>query len=118
MKKALVLVDVQKDFCPGGSYPVSYGDEVVAPLNAMVVYAKQNKWLIAASRDWHPIETLTMEGWTAHCVEQTDGAKFHPQLLIDDSIIIISKGKDLSNAHYSAFNGDEISLKELFNKEG
>jgi nicotinamidase/pyrazinamidase len=111
--KALILIDVQRDFCPGGSYPVPAGDEVVSPLNTMIQLAKEQGWKILASRDWHPKSTQNMEGWTAHCIENTQGAEFHPELKIDDSITIISKGnQDLSDKHYSAFNGDFISLKE------
>lgn len=113
-KNALIIVDVQNDFCPGGSYPVPNGDEVIPPLNKMITFAKKNEWIIFASRDWHPISTLEKENWVAHCVKNSKGAEYHPSLKIDDSIIIVSKGEDLSDKHYSAFNGDNISLnKEL-----
>ena len=63
--------------------------------------------MIVASRDWHP------EGEN-HCVRNTDGAKFHPELNIDTSITIITKGEfDLSEKHYSAFNGENINLNDL-----
>jgi len=116
MKKAVLIVDVQNDFCPGGSYPVPHGDEVVKPLNKMINYAKKNGWLIAASRDWHPEYTKDMDGWTPHCIQNTKGAQYHPDLKIDKDIPIINKGEDLGDSHYSAFNGDIISLNELLRK--
>ncbi len=61
---ALLLIDVQNDFCPGGKLAVPNGDQVVEPLNRMVQVAKAQGWLILASRDWHPAETshfTTME---------------------------------------------------------
>lgn len=72
--KALLIVDVQNDFCPGGAYPVRYGDEVVDPINKLLKYARNNKWLVVFSRDWHPAD---MPG-TKHCIQNTFGAKFHP----------------------------------------
>ena len=89
-------------FYPRGGYPVPRGDEVVEPINKLIKYARANGWLIVFSRDWHP-------AGTSHCVENTDGAKFHPNLLVQSNDIIISKGEDTSAKHYSAFNGDNIS---------
>jgi nicotinamidase/pyrazinamidase len=114
--KALLIVDVQNDFCPGGSYPVPKGSEVVKPLNSMITYAKAHGWRVYASRDWHPRSTLEKEGWTAHCIQHTKGAEYHPELNVDNSVTIISKGEDLSESHYSAFNGDNISLSEELQK--
>jgi nicotinamidase/pyrazinamidase len=93
MRKALLVVDVQNDFCPGGSYPVPNGNEVVGPLNEMIAYAKENDWFVAASRDWHPEETKNLEGWTPHCIKNTKGAKYHPKLKLEGSVPIINKGE-------------------------
>ena len=59
MKKALIIVDVQNDFCPGGALAVTHGDEVVAPLNKWIEKAERERdyWIVVATRDWHPRET-------------------------------------------------------------
>lgn len=106
MKNALIVEDVQNDFLPGGAYPVPKGDEVIEPINHLISYARDKGWLVVFSRDWHPVGMN-------HCVKNTEGAKFHPNLLIQLNDIIISKGEDTSNKHYSTFNGDEISLLDL-----
>ena len=109
MENALIVEDVQNDFMPGGGYPVPKGDEVVEPINRLIRYVRKNGWLLVFSRDWHP------EGMN-HCVKNTEGAKFHTDLLIQPKDIIISKGEDTSDRHYSTFNGDNISLLDLLKK--
>jgi len=106
MKNALIVEDVQNDFMPGGGYPVPKGDEIVAPINKLLKYTRNNNWLVVFSRDWHPVGMN-------HCVKNTEGAKFHPNLEIQDNDIVISKGEDTSDKHYSTFNSDDISLLEL-----
>lgn len=118
MKRALLIVDVQNDFCPGGGYPVPEGDAVVEPINRVLEYAREHDWLVVASRDWHPEKTAEMEGWSAHCIRNTYGAEFHTDLAIDENMVVISKGEDLGPAHYSAFNGDEVDLDKLLKQEG
>ncbi len=116
--KALLIVDTQNDFCPGGSYPVPKGDEVVKPLNTVLAYARKNNWKIYASRDWHPKSVFRDNMSKAHCIQETKGAEYHPQLDIQNDVEIISKGEDLSDAHYSAFNGDDKSLEQLMHRDG
>lgn len=111
--KALLIVDTQNDFCPGGSYPVPNGDEIIKPLNFALDHARRNGWKLYASRDWHPASVFKDRPEKAHCVQNTNGAEYHPQLEIDKDVEIISKGEDLSDAHYSAFNGDDKSLEDL-----
>ncbi len=118
-KKALIIVDMQNDFCPGGSFPVPDGNNVVRPLNEMLAKAKEEKWIIVASRDWHPESTLNLKDWKPHCIRNSEGAKFYPGLNIDDSVTVVSKGEiDLSDKHYSAFNGENINLEKYLNKNG
>ena len=106
-KKALILVDVQNDFCPGGSLAVNDGDKVVAPLNAMVEYALRNGWLIVASRDWHPAETKHFAAfggrWPAHCVQDTHGAELHADLDRNKITDVFRKGADPTVDSYSGF---------------
>ncbi len=106
--KALLVVDVQNDFCPGGSLAVKDGDKVVEPINKMIAFAKANGWLIFFSRDWHPEVTshFAKDGgiWPVHCVQNTHGAEFHPNLKV--SGFVISKGMRNGENAYSAFDGN------------
>ncbi len=74
--KALLLVDVQNDFCPGGALPAPFGDEVVPVINSLL----DSFDLVVASKDWHPPQTVHFEKWPPHCVRDTHGAEFHPGL--------------------------------------
>jgi nicotinamidase/pyrazinamidase len=108
-RAALLIVDVQNDFCPGGALPVPSGDRVVPALNEYVDLARARGATVYASRDWHPAITahFTSHGgpWPPHCVQGTDGARFHPSLRLPATTIVVNKGMD-PNAHgYSAFDG-------------
>lgn len=125
--KALLVVDVQNDFCPGGSLAVSKGDEVVKPLNKIMAYAKKNGWLVAASRDWHPKITKHFAKygglWPVHCVQNTRGANFHPKLerRYLDKLCIISKGFRPDEDAYSAFDGENplgVTLEKFLKNNG
>lgn len=115
--KALIVVDAQNDFCPGGSLAVKHGDEVVGPLNRMLAYAKKNNWILTASRDWHPKKTnhFSKYGgqWPVHCVRGTNGAKFHPALKVTKDIMVFSKGTQKDQDAYSAFDGHSDSGEAL-----
>jgi len=112
-KQALIIVDVQNDFCPGGTLAVANGDEVVPPLNKLVDEFLKRGDPVFKSRDWHPPTTKHFEAyggtWPVHCVQNTRGAEFHPQLRDDPRIHIISKGLGDTDC-YSAF--DETNLAE------
>lgn len=118
-KQALIVVDVQNDFCPGGTLAVPHGDEVIAPLNKLIDQFLERGDPVYKSRDWHPPTTrhFTAYGgtWPVHCVQNTEGAQFHPALRDDPRIKVISKG--LSNADgYSAF--EETNLGSQLNNAG
>ena len=106
---ALIVVDVQNDFCPGGSLAVPSGDKVIAPLNKMIAFAKKKGWLVIASRCWHPETTnhFKKDGgiWPVHCVQGSHGAEFHPKLRVKDDATIVSKGTKPREEGYSAFDG-------------
>lgn len=106
---ALVLVDVQNDFCPGGALPVADGDAVLAPLNQAITEALEAGAMVIASRDWHPVAHCSFQDeggpWPAHCVQDTPGAAFHPALALPDGAIRISKGTAFDRDAYSAFDG-------------
>jgi nicotinamidase/pyrazinamidase len=107
-RSALLVVDVQKDFCPGGALEVPHGDRVVPALNRHIEEASARQWPVYASRDWHPPATrhFKPEGeWPPHCVQQTEGASFHPDLRLPSSAIIVSKGQAADSHGYSALEG-------------
>lgn len=111
-KKALVVVDVQNDFCPGGSLAVAHGDEVVAPLNKLMREFLDRGEPVYKTRDWHPEKTKHFAAyggtWPVHCVQNTRGAEFHPDLLDDPRITVISKGFDDRADGYSGFDGTQL----------
>jgi nicotinamidase/pyrazinamidase len=119
-KKALIVVDVQNDFCPGGSLAVAHGDEVVAPLNKLIREFLDCGEPVYKTRDWHPARTKHFAAyggvWPVHCIQETRGAEFHADLLDDPRINIISKGIDESADGYSGFDG--TNLGELLRDEG
>ncbi len=118
-KKALILVDLQNDFCPGGNLAVTFGDEVIPLANQLQTQFD----LVIATQDWHPAdhasfasnhpghqvgEVINLNGisqilWPDHCVQQTPGAAFHPQLHTEKIKKIFYKGTDKSVDSYSAF---------------
>ena len=106
---ALLIVDVQNDFCPGGALPVSKGDRVVPVINRYIRIFQKRNALIFASRDWHPRKTKHFKEfggpWPVHCVQKTQGAGFHPHLKLPRTVIIISKGYKANQDGYSAFAG-------------
>jgi nicotinamidase/pyrazinamidase len=107
--KALLVVDVQNDFCPHGALPVPKGDKVVQVINRYLKIFQRNKYPIFASRDWHPRKTAHFKefggSWPVHCVRKTKGARFHPRLKLPRTVIIISKGCKSNQDGYSAFEG-------------
>jgi nicotinamidase/pyrazinamidase len=113
-RRALVIVDVQNDFCPGGALPVTHGDEVVRPLNRLAEEFLLRGDLVFKSRDWHPAQTRHFAAyggtWPVHCVQGTRGAEFHPALIDDPRIVVISKGMKDEDV-YSAFDGTDLAAQ-------
>ena len=118
-KRALLVVDVQNDFCPGGTLAVAGGDEVVPPLNQLIEEFLERGEPVFKSRDWHPPDTKHFEAyggiWPVHCVQNTKGAEFHPDLIDDPRIRVVSKGLGHTDC-YSAF--DETDLNEQLQQLG
>ncbi|MFP4615359.1 MAG: nicotinamidase [Thiohalorhabdus sp.] len=108
----LLIVDVQNDFCPGGSLAVPEGDEVVPVLNGWIALARKAGVPIYASRDWHPANHISFHDrggpWPPHCIQETQGAAFHPDLQLPEDAAIISKGMDPDRDQYSAFDDTEL----------
>lgn len=119
LASALLIVDVQNDFCPGGALAVPDGDRVVGPLRELAARFAANGLPVIASRDWHPPQTGHFQEfggqWPVHCVQDSWGAAFHPELALPESAIIISKGTDSQADGYSAFAGQDNRGQSLQN---
>lgn len=100
-----VGVDIQNDFCPGGSLAVPNGDEIISPFNAVISQTRAQSGKIVFTRDWHPQNTSHFINWPVHCVQNTNGALFHPKLNIQPHDVIISKGMGADENAYSGFDG-------------
>jgi nicotinamidase/pyrazinamidase len=109
-RDALVIVDVQNDFCPGGALGVPGGDAVVPVLNRYAERFAAAGAPVFASRDWHPAKTSHFKAyggvWPPHCVQGTPGAEFHPRLTLPADAAIVSKGMDPSEDAYSCFQSE------------
>jgi len=115
---ALLLVDVQNDFCPGGALAVPEGDQVVPVLNAWTRAFLAAGRPVFASRDWHPansVHFVTGGGpWPPHCVQGTPGADFHPGLAVPPEVVVLSKGMDpAESGGYSAFEAIDAGGRTL-----
>jgi nicotinamidase/pyrazinamidase len=117
--KALIIVDLQNDFCPGGALPVPEGDRIVPVVNQL----QRHFDLVVATQDWHPADhgsfaanhpgktsgdSVELAGlaqvlWPVHCVQETHGAEFHPQLDTSAVARVFRKGADATVDSYSGF---------------
>jgi nicotinamidase/pyrazinamidase len=117
---ALIVVDVQNDFCPGGALPVPRGDEVIPALNDYIKIFKKTNARIFATRDWHPVNHVSFKAqggpWPPHCIQNTEGAQFHPDLKLPSQTAIVSKAMDSHNEAYSGFDGTELA--DTLKKQG
>ena len=120
MVDALLIVDFQNDFTPGGALPVAEGDEIAEPINRLL----DSFDLVVATRDWHPAEHGSYSGvevdpaewrgadppsiWPVHCVENTPGAQLHPSLDQAKVDVVIDKGQDPQTEGYSGFEATEL----------
>lgn len=108
-RQALLIVDVQNDFCPGGALAVRDGDQVVPVLNEWIEAARHAHSPVFASRDWHPPDhvSFVQRGgpWPPHCLQNTRGADFHRKLNLPADTSIVSKGQNPDRDQYSAFDG-------------
>lgn len=117
---ALMVIDVQNDFCPGGALAIDQGDRVVPVLNRWIEAAKRAGVPVYASRDWHPAihPSFAAEGgpWPVHCLQDTPGAAFHPDLTLPRAAVTVTKGTRFDKDQYSAF--DETGLAEALRTRG
>ncbi len=106
--RALIVVDVQNDFCPGGALAVPDGDAVVEPINRLAAGSP----FVVATRDWHPADhsSFAEQGgpWPVHCVAGTPGAELHAGIDRDCIDVVIDKGQARDREGYSGFEGTEL----------
>jgi nicotinamidase/pyrazinamidase len=109
---ALVVVDIQNDFCPGGALAVADGDKVVPVLNKYIQLFRSSGGPVIYTRDWHPPDhsSFKTQGgpWPPHCVQGSEGAKFRPDLLQPAEGEIVSKA-DRKDEAYSFFQGTDLA---------
>lgn len=111
MGRALVIVDFQNDFCPGGALAVPGGDAIADRLNALTASGDYD--LVVATRDWHPPDhgSFAEQGgpWPVHCVAGTPGAELHPALGREPIDVVVDKGQDRETEGYSGFEGTDLA---------
>jgi nicotinamidase/pyrazinamidase len=111
---ALVVVDVQNDFCPGGALAVTDGDKVIPVLNKYIARFRKARAAMIFTRDWHPADHSSFKEqggpWPPHCVQNSKGAEFHSNLNVPPEGEIVSKG-DKKDEAYSAFQGTDLATK-------
>ncbi|OGX20721.1 MAG: nicotinamidase [Omnitrophica WOR_2 bacterium RBG_13_44_8] len=112
LKKALLIVDVQNDFCPGGALGIPEGDKIVPKINKYIKIFSKKKLPVFVSRDWHPVMTKHFRdfggAWPVHCIRNTKGAQFHPKLRLPKGAVLLYKGMDPQKDSYSAFQAEDI----------
>jgi nicotinamidase/pyrazinamidase len=130
LKKALLVVDMQNDFCPGGALAIPEGDKIIPSLNKYIKIFSRKKLPIFASRDWHPVRTRHFKDfggvWPVHCIQNTKAAAFHSKLKLPKETILLYKGMEPEKDSYSVFQAEDqwginflkilnlLSIKELY----
>lgn len=113
MKSALLLVDIQNDFCPGGALAVPHGDEVIPVANTLIERFQEKGLPILFTRDWHPANHCSFQEnggpWPPHCVAGTAGAEFHSGLKLPPNAAIYSKATQTDKEQYSDFEGTRLA---------
>ena len=116
----LLVVDVQRDFCPGGALPIERGDAVVPVLNRWLRVASERGLPVYASRDWHPRGHPSFRGqggdWPPHCIQGSPGAAFHPDLELPEGAVLVTKGTRFDKDQLSAF--DDTGLRGRLGRDG
>jgi nicotinamidase/pyrazinamidase len=116
--RALVIVDFQNDFTPGGALAVPEGDEIAERINALAASGDYD--VVVATRDWHPPDhgSFAERGgpWPVHCVQGSDGAELHPALDRARVDVVVDKGQDPGTEGYSGFEATD--LEELLRERG
>lgn len=114
-KAALIVVDVQRDFCDGGALAASDTLTLLEPLRQCIDAARRAGALIVFTKDWHPEGHSSFQKnagpWPVHCVAGSAGAELMPPLVVEDGDVIIQKGTDVNGAGYSGFEATGLNRK-------
>lgn len=110
---ALIVVDVQNDFCPGGALAVPEGDAIIPAINALIPRFR----VVVFTRDWHPVDHCSFAAppryvdgaWPRHCVANTPGASLRAEIGAPADAIIVDKGTDAAQEAYSGFEGTKLT---------
>lgn len=112
---ALLVIDMQVDFLPGGALGVTDGHEVIAPVNHLLQLFSDARLPVFASRDWHPGGHCSFQAqggpWPPHCVADTPGAEFAAELALPDDVVVVSKADTEQVDAYSAFSGTTLAAQ-------
>ncbi len=111
--KALLVVDVQNDFCPGGALAVPDGDKVVSVINGLMEMFD----IVVASKDWHPSDSVHFKKWPPHCIQNSNGAEFHPLLAANRINRVFLKGTRNKDDGYSAFEATSDDLEKVLREK-
>ena len=122
---ALIIVDVQNDFCPGGSLAVAGADQIIPVLNQVIAQFERAGAPVIATRDWHPQRTIHFEAyggvWPPHCIQGSSGAAFHSELALGRSTVVVSTGTEENADGYSGFDGTDargVPLADVLREHG
>ncbi|MDV3104543.1 nicotinamidase [Thermococcus waiotapuensis] len=117
-REALIVVDMQRDFMPGGALPVPEGDKIITKVNQCIKKFQERGALVVATRDWHPENHISFKErggpWPKHCVQNTPGAEFVVE--IPENAAVISKATEPDKEAYSGF--EDTELNEILQKNG
>lgn len=112
---ALLIVDMQNDFCPGGALGVPEGDQIIPELNDLMAEAARLHIPVFATRDWHPSNHISFKQrggiWPPHCIQETFGAEFHSRLEWPKGTVIVSKATGPDTESYSAFGDTDLAQR-------
>jgi nicotinamidase/pyrazinamidase len=113
LHSALIVVDIQNDFCPGGALAVPEGDEVVEVVNSLMSVFP----FVVATQDWHPTNHISFKEqggiWPPHCIQNTHGAELHPALNQKAINLYFHKAINASQDSYSGFEGIDANGRLL-----
>jgi nicotinamidase/pyrazinamidase len=107
--KALLIVDLQNDFLPGGALPAPDGNKIIPVVNSLM----EDFHFVIASKDWHPAETVHFDNWPVHCVKGSLGSKFPTTLKSKNIDLVLRKGTQDTDDGYSAFEATNVNLAEI-----
>jgi len=110
--KALILVDIQNDFLPGGALPAPEGDKIIPVINNL----SEHFDMVIASRDWHPVNSRHFDNWPPHCIKETAGANFPDGLSLARVTKEFRKGTGDKDDGYSAFEATNENLSDYLRK--